>query len=245
MLKTNYDNDVTIWNPQGRLFQVEYASEAVKNGTITLALKSKTHVVFCALKSVNATVSAYKTKISQIDPSIGVSVSGLMADARFLIKKMHETCLKSRQETERQMQIGRLVTELAVNSQKKTQQYGSRPYGLGMIVGGIDSTGTHVYEFNPQSFKEYSAVAIGARSQSAKTYLEKKHKEFENASLEELIIHGVNSLKKSICAEENSQKIENRELNQMNTSIAYVDSNGFKLLDETETKKWLDSCKGE
>jgi len=75
---------VTVWSPQGRLHQVEYAMEAVKLGSATVGLKSKTHAVLIALKRASSELSAHQKKIIPIDKHMGISISGLTADARIL-----------------------------------------------------------------------------------------------------------------------------------------------------------------
>lgn len=75
---------MTVWSPQGRLHQVEYAMEAVKLGSATVGLKSKTHAILIALKRASSELSAHQKKIIPIDKHMGISISGLTADARIL-----------------------------------------------------------------------------------------------------------------------------------------------------------------
>lgn len=82
--RNQYDSDVTVWSPQGRLHQVEYAMEAVKLGSATVGLKNKQFAVLIALKRAVSELSAYQKKIIPIDDHIGISISGLTADARML-----------------------------------------------------------------------------------------------------------------------------------------------------------------
>lgn len=82
--RNQYDSDVTVWSPQGRLHQVEYAMEAVKLGSATVGLKSKTHAVLIALKRASSELSAHQKKIIPIDTHIGITIAGLTADARIL-----------------------------------------------------------------------------------------------------------------------------------------------------------------
>ena len=105
--------------------------------------------------------------------------------------------------------------------------YGKRPYGVGILCGGVDQAGTHLFETLPSGeYFEYYAMAIGARSQSAKTYLEKNYESFENASLEELIKFGVKALRAS------AQEIE---LTEKNVSVGIVGiGQDFKKMSETE-----------
>nr|XP_035975223.1 proteasome subunit alpha type-1 isoform X2 [Halichoerus grypus] len=82
--RNQYDNDVTVWSPQGRIHQIEYAMEAVKQGSATVGLKSKTHAVLVALKRAQSELAAHQKKILHVDNHIGISIAGLTADARLL-----------------------------------------------------------------------------------------------------------------------------------------------------------------
>ena len=75
--RNQYDNDVTTWSPQGRLHQVEYAMEAVKQGSATVGVKSKTHAVLVALKRASSELSAYQKKIMNLDDHMGMSIAGI------------------------------------------------------------------------------------------------------------------------------------------------------------------------
>jgi len=185
-----YDSDNTTWSPQGRLHQLEYAMEAVKQGSACVGLKSRTHAVVAVLKRSTSELGAYQKKIFRIDDHIGVSICGIMADARVLCKYMRNECVTHKFVYETPMQVGRLIAQLSDKAQVHTQQYGRRPYGVGLLVIGYDETGAHLYETSPSAnFYDYKAIAIGARSQSAKTYLEKTFQTFESLTLDELVHH--------------------------------------------------------
>ena len=96
MFRNQYDNDVTVWSPQGRIHQIEYAMEAVKQGSATVGLKSKTHAVLVALKRAQSELATHQKKILHVDNHIGISIVGLSADARLLCNFMHQKCLDSR-----------------------------------------------------------------------------------------------------------------------------------------------------
>ena len=93
------------------------------------------------------------------------------------------------------LQGARLVQDIADKYQRCTQTYVRRPYGVGLLVACCDATGPHLYETCPSgNFSEFVAVAIGARAQSAKTYLEKHHKTFKDTPVEELCTHALQAL---------------------------------------------------
>lgn len=112
MFRNQYDSDVTVWSPQGRLHQVEYAMEAVNLGSATVGLKSKTHAVIIALKRASSELSAYQKKIINIDDHIGITISGLTADARILSRYMRTECLNYKYSHDTYLPLNRLITTL-------------------------------------------------------------------------------------------------------------------------------------
>lgn len=109
MFRNQYDSDVTVWSPQGRLHQVEYAMEAVNLGSATVGLKSETHAVLIALKRASSELSAYQKKLINIDDHIGMSISGLTADARILSRYMRNECLNYKYALDTHMPLNRLI----------------------------------------------------------------------------------------------------------------------------------------
>ncbi|RWS27231.1 20S proteasome: regulatory subunit alpha type PSMA1/PRE5-like protein, partial [Leptotrombidium deliense] len=112
MFRNQYDNDVTTWSPQGRLHQVEYAMEAVKQGSATVGLKSGEYAVLLALKRSTSELSAHQKKIIPIDEHIGMSIAGLTADARLLSRFMRNECLNERYAYDQLLPVNRLVSAL-------------------------------------------------------------------------------------------------------------------------------------
>jgi len=235
MFRSQYDGDIVTWSPQGRIHQIEYAMEAVKQGSACVGLKSKTHAVLVSLKRSSSELGAYQKKILKIDEHIGISISGLTADARLLSKFMRTECLNHKFVYEEPIQTVRLVTTVADKSQVHTQKYGRRPYGVGLLVIGYDKTGAHLYETSPSgNFYDYKAMAIGARSQSAKTYLEKNFPEFENESLDGLIQHGLLALRETLQSSD--------ELSIKNCAVGIVGLNqSFELLEGTRLQSYLNN----
>jgi len=239
MFRNQYDNDITTWSPAGRIHQIEYAIEAVKQGSAAVGLKSKTHVVLLALKrSDSSELSSYQRKIFNIDEHMGIAIAGLTSDARVLSKYMRTECLRSRFVYGRPLPVQRIASAVADKAQVNTQRYGGRPFGVGLLIGGYDETGAHLYEVSPAgTFYDYVAMSIGARCQSAKTYLEKHFESFENCTLEELVKHGLLALRDTLQADV--------ELNQLNTSIAIVGENQkLVIISEADMPRYLSLIEG-
>lgn len=239
MFRNQYDSDVTVWSPQGRLHQVEYAMEAVKLGSATVGLKNKTHALLIALKRAASELSAHQKKIIPIDTHIGISIAGLTADARILSRYMKTECLNYKYSHDSLLPVSRLITTLGNKMQVCTQRYDRRPYGVGLLVAGYDDQGPHIYQTCPSAnYFDCKSMAIGARSQSARTYLEKHLDEFPNSETDELIKHGLRALRDTLPNEV--------ELNTKNVSIALVGKNTpFHVFDEDNLARYLSMIEGE
>jgi len=244
MFRNNYDNDSVTFSPQGRIFQVEYASEAVKQGSVVVGVVSKTHVVMVALKRNAEELSSYQKKLIGVDDHISVAIAGLTSDARVLLNFMKQQSLASKMTYGRPIALERVVSMIGDRAQSNTQMYGKRPYGVGLLVGGVDETGPHLFEFLPSGLtQEMLACAIGGRSQMARTYLERHLDEFVDASRDELIKHGLLALKESLGTD--------KELTVENTSVTVVGTilegarkgkvETFKLYDGSEVAPLLDA----
>jgi len=241
MFRNNYDNDSVTFSPQGRIFQVEYASEAVKQGSVVVGIVSKTHAVLVAIKRNAEELSSYQKKVIAVDEHLGLSLAGLASDARVLSNFMKQQSLSSRLTYGRAIPVERLVASIGDRAQTNTQHYGKRPYGVGLLVAGVDETGPHLFEFQPSGMtQEMVACAIGARSQMARTYLERNLDKFADAGREELVKHGLRALKESLA--------QDKELTVENCSVGVVGVRaegtkaieGFKLYDGMEVKQWVD-----
>ncbi|KAL1459628.1 hypothetical protein WDU94_011592 [Cyamophila willieti] len=239
MFRNQYDSDVTVWSPQGRLHQVEYAMEAVKQGSATVGLKNKTHAVLIALKRAASELAAHQKKIIVIDEHMGLSFAGLTADARILGRFMRMECLNYKYAHKDTLPVFRLISTVGNKMQVCTQRYDKRPYGVGLLVAGYDDNGPHIYQTCPSSnYYDVKAMAIGSRSQSARTYLEKRLADFPDSSLEEIVKHGLRALRDTLP--------NDSELTTKNVSIALVGKDTkFKSLDERETGHYLSLIEGE
>lgn len=235
MFRNNYDNDSVTYSPTGRLFQVEYALEAIKQGSAAVGVTSKTHVVLVALKRSAEELGSYQKKLIKIDEHMGVALAGLAPDARVLSNFLRKQAMNSKMVFNRPLLTSKAVLSIADKAQENTQSYGSRPYGVGLLVSGFDETGAHLYEFQPSgSVLEYYGASIGARSQAARTYLERNLEAIRDSeSIEKLIVHGLNALRDTL-----SQDVE---LTMKNTSVSVVGKDTpFSIYDDEEVQQWLD-----
>lgn len=235
MFRNQYDTDITTYSPQGRLLQVEYAMEAVKQGSAVVGIRSSNHVVLATLKRSASELASHQKKLYEIDQHVGVAIAGLTADARVLTRFMRTECLNHSYVYNEPFAIPRLALDVADKCQVSTQRASKRPYGVGLLLAGYDSTGPHLYQTCPSgNYYEYYAMAIGSRSQGAKTYLERKFEEFPPLSLDELIKHALLALRETVSSSKDT------DLSADNTDIAVVGKDTpFKIYADEQVKPFL------
>jgi len=231
---SKYDMDCITWSPGGRILQIEYAMEAVKQGTPVLGLRSKSHVVLATFKRAQSELAEHQQKIFKIDDHLCIGIAGLTADARVLAEYMRNECLNHQYIYDAPMHVGRLVSQVADKSQTKTQNSSKRPYGVGLLVAGVDEKGPHLFETCPSgNFFEYYAMAIGGKSTSAKTYLEKHFPSFEGADVESLIQHALEAMNKTTSSDQS--------LTAKNTAVAVIGADSkYRELPAEELQKFID-----
>ncbi|KAK0575588.1 hypothetical protein LWI29_003296 [Acer saccharum] len=234
MFRNQYDTDVTTWSPAGRLFQVEYAMEAVKQGSAAIGLRSKTHVVLGCVNKANSELTSHQKKIFKVDDHIGVAIAGLTADGRVLSRYMRSECINYGFTYESPLPVGRLVVQLADKAQVCTQRSWKRPYGVGLLVGGLDESGAHLYYNCPSgNYFEYQAFAIGSRSQAAKTYLERRFNSFMDSSRDDLIKDALLAIRETLQGETLKSSI---------CTVAVVGAGeAFHVLDNETVQKLIDA----
>jgi len=149
---------------------------------------------------------------------------------------MKQQSLASRLTYARPILLSDITSRIGDRAQTNTQHYGRRPYGVGLLIAGVDSRGPHLFEFQPSGVTlECVAGAIGARSQMARTYLERNLEEFENCGREELIKHALRALKDSLS--------QDKELTVENTSIGVGGlEETFKLYEGQDITGWLETA---
>jgi len=239
MFRNQYDTDVTVWSPEGRLLQVEYAMESVKQGSACVGLRSSTHCVIGALKRSVNELSSHQKKIMRIDDHVGIGIAGLTADARSLAKWMRNECLNHKYVYGGPINSSKLMLDLADKHQRTTQTYVRRPYGVGLLVAAYDEkAGPRLYQTCPSgNLYEYNASAVGARSQSARTYLEKYFETFPECTEEEMILHSLRSLKGCVSGD--------GTLDEDNTSVLILSKGVYKLLEGDDLKVYLEQIASE
>ena len=175
-----YDRAIVTFSPDGRLFQVEYAREAVKRGTTSLGLVFDGGVVLVASKPVMelAVPDGSGEKVFQIDDHLGAAISGFLADGRVLIDAARVKAQVYKLTYDEPLNVLGVVKEVSDRMQLFTQYGGVRPYGVAFLIGGVDEGGAQLFELDPSSaFYGWKAHAIGRGAPEALKVLRKNWKE--------------------------------------------------------------------
>lgn len=238
MFKNQYDTDTTAWSPTGRLFQVEYANEAVNNGSAAVGVKGADYVVLTALKRNPVSgLSSYQEKAFKLDEHVGMAISGLVADGRALSRFLRTECMNYRYMHDSDAPLVMLADIVGAKHQRHIQFAGKRPFGVGLLIAGYDRQGPRLYQTVPSGdVFDFKATAMGLRSQAARTYLERHFRGFPACDLDELVMHALRALGAATSG--------GVELNIKNTTIAIVGKGTpFTILTEEEARKYLDGFK--
>ena len=227
-----YDRAITVFSPDGRLFQVEYAREAVKRGTTTVGLKYRDGVILIIDKRITSPliVPSSIEKIFKIDEFIGCATSGLVADARVLVDRARIESQINKITYNERIPVDVLVKKICDFKQNYTQYGGVRPFGTALLIAGVDEKGVHLYETDPSgAMMSYKAGSIGSGRSTVMEIFEEKYR--SSLSMDQTINLGLSAL--LAATEENS-------LNTMAIEIGVVKKNQpFNKMDVKKVIKYV------
>jgi len=177
MASRGYDMTPTMYSPDGRIYQVEYAMETVKRGTLAIGVCSKEGVIIAVEeKARTLQTTGITQKIFQVDFHIGIAAAGYIPDARIQVDSARFFSQGNRMTYDESVEIGTVAKYLADQSHQFTQYSGVRPNGVSLIIAGIDQKGESIYVTDPSgTYVQYAAVAIGAGSDDVNDFLEKHY----------------------------------------------------------------------
>jgi proteasome alpha subunit len=221
-----YDRTIVVFSPDGRLLQVEYAREAVKRGSTAVGIRTKDAVILGSVKKTSTLgVAESNRKIYEIDSHAGLVSSGLLSDARDLVEVSRVKAQINKITYGEPISVPSLTRYVCDRMHMVTQYAGMRPFGVGLLIGGVNDRPA-LFETDPSgTMIEWKAQAIGRGAEKAKKLLEKSYKEnMETASGVRLILEALNSGEK--------------ESGEESFEVAIVTANGFKYLSPEEIKKY-------
>ncbi|MFH1592311.1 MAG: archaeal proteasome endopeptidase complex subunit alpha [Candidatus Woesearchaeota archaeon] len=198
-----YDRTSTMFSPDGRLLQVEYAKKTVKQGTSAVGIVCKDGVILVADKRVveKLIVPESVEKIFQVDSHIAAAASGIVSDGRILVERAQLVAQQHRVTFDSSIDVQSIVKDICNLKQQFTQFGGARPFGVSILFGGIDENGNggtpRLFLTDPTGiYFEYKATAIGENESEIKETLEREYK--EGMSVQDGIKLAVKSLKKAL-----------------------------------------------
>ena len=224
-----YDRAITIFSPDGRLFQVEYAIEAVRRGTTAIVLRNKDSVIFAVEKrTMDLQEELGSEKIFKIDGHLGAAIAGLTADARVLIDKARVQAQINILSYDEKISVRDVTREICDTAQVYTQNGGIRPFGVSLLIGGIDpKMGPKIFMTDPSgAFWGYFACAIGSGQNTARSFLEKEYK--NSMTFDQLMELAFRTLK----------EVLESELTEENCNVAYIKTDeDFTVLSKEKKKE--------
>jgi len=194
-----YDRAITVFSPDGRLFQVEYALETVNRGATIIGITCSEGVVLGAEEKLESSLQDpnFTWKIFEVDEHIGAAVVGLGSDARVLIDQARIYAQSNRLLYDEPIDIEIIAKRIGDIKQLYTQHAGVRPFGVSILFGGVDKTGCKLFMTDPSgSYRSFKAVALGIGRETAEKILKEEYR--EDLTLEEAIKLAVKCLVKAL-----------------------------------------------
>jgi proteasome alpha subunit len=225
-----YDRASTMFSPDGRLLQVEYAKEAVKQGSTAIGLVCKDGAVLIADKRIadKLIVPESVEKVFQVDKHIGATATGYVMDGRILIERARLISQQHQITYSVQIETLTLVKEISDIYQSYTQYGGARPFGVSILFIGVDDDKPVLYATEPTGmFFEYKATALGEGADAVKEIL---HKEYnESMSMDDGIKLGIKALKKVLGKDFDIRRIDGAVIDSKTKAYQVIDKKKFKV----------------
>ncbi len=221
----NYDEASTLFTPDGRLLQVEYAMKSVKNGSLSIGAQFSGGVLLLAIRPDYSELVEFRSiqRIFQIDTFIACAISGFPADARVLVDFAREEFQLHRLWYDTSLSALELTNNLARYMHLYTRYDGVRPFGTTFLIGGWDDEQARLFQVDPSGvFFQYYATSIGKGSKSFNTYLAKHYKKNLNND------DAMNLVKKAVL------RIHKKKIPNYRIEGVLIDKhNGFQPIDTT------------
>ena len=229
-----YDRAITVFSPDGRLYQVEYAIETVKRGTIALGIKTDNGIIFAAdERPRKLQIVEEPQKLFKIDQHIGIAAAGYIPDARNQVDDARFFSQSSKLVYDESVSVEAVTKHIADQCQHYTQYAGARPIGVALIIGGIDQNGNSLFLTDPSgTYVPYDAVAIGADSDKVTEFLIKNYK--KDMTIEEAKMLAIASI---MMVSENGQNTEHIKISEINS-----DTKQFSIINKNEVAKLVESA---
>jgi proteasome alpha subunit len=243
-----YDRAITMFSPDGRLLQVEYAKKTVRQGSTAIGMVCKDGVLLVTDKRIvdKLIVAESVEKIWQVDDHVAITAAGILSDARILVERAQLKAQEHKITYDSPIDVLTIVRDLANLEQMCTQSGGLRPFGVSLLIAGADETGVKLFETDPTGiYFQYKATAIGEGEIEVKNILAKEYK--ETLTLEEGMKIALLALKKTItdgfdaeridCVFVTADKKEYQKVSREKIAKALASLEGKETKDTKDAKK--------
>jgi proteasome alpha subunit len=220
-----YDRAITMFSPDGRLLQVEYAKKTVRQGSTAVGVRCKDGVLLVTDKRIidSLMVPDSVEKIFKIDDHIISTAAGIISDARVLIDRAQVKAQQHKVTYDSPIDVLSITKDVCSLKQMCTQSGGLRPFGVSLLITGIDESGMKLYQTDPTGiFFEYKAIAIGEYENEMLDILHKEYK--KDMTIEQAIKLVINSLAKLIDKDFNTDRIDAAYIKSENKKIVKLSS---------------------
>ncbi len=233
-----YDRAITMFSPDGRLLQVEYAKKTVKQGSTAIGIVCKEGVVLITDKRIvdSLVVPEAVEKVYQIDDHVGATASGILSDARVLIERAQLKAQQHRVTYDTPIDTISVVKDICNLKQICTQSGGLRPFGVSILVAGIDETGPKLFETDPTGiYFQYKATVIGEGETEIEEMLRKEYR--EDLTLQEALRLGIKGLFRILD--------KDFSLDRIDGAYIKVEDKVFTKLKRQEIEKLVEEIRGK
>ena len=233
-----YDRAITVFSPEGRLFQVEYALETVNRGATVVGITCPEGVVLGAEELLESKLQdpSFTWKLYQIDEHLGAAVVGLGSDARVLIDQARIMAQSNRLLYDEPIDVEVIAKRIGDIKQMYTQHAGVRPFGVSLLIGGVDKVGCRLFMTDPSgSYRSYKAVAVGKGRETAEAILLKEYR--EDLTLNEAITLAVKCLVKAIQARGEKPRIR--------IAVVRKETEKYEVLSDEVVKSYMEKVMSE
>ena len=227
-----YDRAITMFSPDGRLLQVEYAKKTVRQGSTAVGVRCKNGVLLVTDKRIidKLIIPESVEKIFKIDEHIIATAAGIISDARVLIDMAQIKAQQHKVTYDSPIDVLTIVKDICQLKQICTQSAGFRPFGVSLLVTGIDESGLKLYQTDPTGiYFEYKAIAIGEFESEITEALHKEYK--ENMTLDQALSMVIKALSKIIDKDFNTDRLD--------AAFIKADTREITNLSAEQLKKYL------
>jgi len=239
-----YDRGVSVFSPYGRLYQVEYAREAVRNGNAVVGVRGSDGVALVADSRGRSAllVDDSVQKLHDVDGHLGAATAGHVADGRRIVDFARQRAQSERLRYGQRVDVPALSTAIADHVQEATQAGGTRPFGAGLLVGGFDGSAStdvadgrgrpRLFEVDPSGApSEWHATAIGGGAADARAELESGYD--PGMRVDAAVELAVRAL---------ATTVEDDGLTTRDVDVAVLDAEGYGTFDDDDVATVLEDA---